>query len=485
MRFSPFLIFSLSLTLIACDQQSASAPAPVQQAAAPQSQTSPIVPEATSTALPPTLAPMLARVSPAVVNISVQGTVRAVESPLLQDPFFRQFFNFPGNTTPQQNAPTERFKAVGSGVIYDAQQGYVITNNHVVDHADKIQVTLKDRRQLDAKLVAADPQTDVAVLKVEPHNLTALPLGDSKALRVGDYVVAIGDPFGVGQTATFGIVSAVGRTGLGIEGYEDFIQTDASINPGNSGGALVDVAGRLVGINAAIITRGGGNVGIGLAIPIDMVKAVAQQLIAHGKVTRGELGIVIQDLTPSLARAMGISAPGGVVVSQVKPGSAAAKAGLAQGDVITAMNGQAIVGSSRFRNSVGEMQPGAVVHLTVLRDGRQRMIDATLELLTSNAVQAGTSNTPNGAPLLGLTVSPIPEEDSHYGKLRGAYVAAVDPGSEAEEAGLETGDIIVSAAHLPVTSPGDLARIVRQQKKGAPLLLQIWRGDATIFVAVG
>jgi Do/DeqQ family serine protease len=334
---------------------------------------------------------MLARVSPAVVNISVQGTVQAAQDPLFQDPLFRRFFGLPDNPNPE-NTPTERFQAVGSGVIFDAERGYVITNNHVVNRADKILITLKDRRQLTAKLVAADPQTDVAVLKVEGDHLISMPLGDSKRLQVGDYVVAIGNPFGVGQAATFGIVSAVGRTGLGIESYEDFIQTDASINPGNSGGALVDMAGRLVGMNAAIISRGGGNVGVGFAIPIDLVRIVAEQLIAKGKVSRGALGVAIQDLTPALAQAMGVNLAGGALVSQVVPQSAAAKAGIEQGDIITAMDGEPVASSSQLRNTVGQKQPGTAVRLSVLHQGKERTVTTTLDPLaaTASAAPAGT-----------------------------------------------------------------------------------------------
>jgi S1-C subfamily serine protease len=264
----------------------------------------------------------------------------------------------------------------------------VITNNHVVDRADKILITLKDHRQLDAKLVATDPQTDVAVLKVEGDHLTSLPLGDSKRLQVGDYVVAIGNPFGVGQAATFGIVSAVGRTGLGIESYEDFIQTDASINPGNSGGALVDLSGRLVGMNAAIISRGGGNVGVGFAIPIDLVKTIADQLITKGKVSRGALGVTIQDLTPALAQAMGVNLAGGALVSQVSPQSAAAKAGIEQGDVITALDGETVASSSQLRNAVGQKQPGTAVRLSLLHQGKERTVTATLDPLAATASTA-------------------------------------------------------------------------------------------------
>jgi Do/DeqQ family serine protease len=424
---------------------------------------------------------MLARISPAVVNISVQGTVEVTRNPIFQDPLFREFFGVPENAPP----PTQRFQAAGSGVIYDARLGYVLTNNHVVQRADKILVTLTDRRQFDAKLVAADPQTDIAILKVSAQGLTSLPLGDSKALQVGDYVVAIGNPFGVGQTATFGIVSALGRTGLGIEGYEDFIQTDASINPGNSGGALVDMQGRLIGMNAAIISRGGGNVGIGFAVPIDMIKAVATQLISQGKVSRGALGVTIQDLTPSLAQAMNISAVGGAVVSQVVPQSAAAKAGFAEGDVITALDGEPIMTSSQLRNAIGQRQPGTTVRLTLLRDGKERSITTTLDAQTEKSAAETPASPPESSAPSGLTLAPIPRENPNFGKVKGVYVAKVAPGSMAEEAGIKAGDIIISAGRVPVSTPNELTQILRQQKSGTPLLLQVRRGDSALYTTIG
>jgi Do/DeqQ family serine protease len=470
---------SLSLGLVACDRpDTTAAPTGVAIASTPADL------DAKSEAVTlPTLSPMLARISPAVVNISVQGTVRATQNPLFQDPNFRRFFDSPDNSMPQ-NSPTERFQAVGSGVIFDAKLGYVITNNHVVERADKIQVTLKDHRRLDAKVVGTDPQTDIAVLKVQPDRLTALPVGESNDLKVGDYVVAIGSPFGLGQTATFGIVSALGRTGLGIEGYEDFIQTDASINPGNSGGALVDMAGRLIGINAAIISRSGGNVGIGFAIPIDMAKSVAQQLIATGKVSRGALGVAIQDLTPPLAQAMGINASGGAVVSQVVPQSAAAKSGIEAGDVIIALDGKSVTGSAPLRNEIGQKQPGSIIHLTLLRDGKERVVTATLEPLTATA-EAAPPRTQEGAPFSGMTLGPIPQDDPRYGKLKGAYVVSVDPVSAADEAGIQRGDIITSAGRAPISTAAEFARIMRDRQKGTPLLLQIRRGDSALFVAIG
>jgi serine protease Do/serine protease DegQ len=331
----------------------------------------------TSAALP-SLAPMLERVSPGVVNISVKGSIPVAQNPLLQDPNFRRFFDDPlfrrffGDRGPQdeQQQPKEReIAAVGSGVIIDAKKGYVVTNNHVVEHAKEILVTLTDHRQLPAKVIGTDPESDLALIKVDGDNLTQVPLGKAEDLKIGDFVVAIGNPFGLGQTATLGIVSALGRTGLGIESYENFIQTDASINPGNSGGALVTQDGKLVGINTAILSRSGGNVGIGFAIPIDMVQYITQQLAENGKVQRGRLGVYIQDVTPDIAQAMNLKTVGGALVSRVAPGSSAEKAGLRPGDVVQTLNGKEVTNSAELRNRVGLMRPGSKVDLGILRDG--------------------------------------------------------------------------------------------------------------------
>jgi len=320
----------------------------------------------------PTLAPLLKQVTPAVVNIAVKGT-EEVDNPLLKDPLFRRFFNLP-------EGPIKReVQAAGSGVIIDAQTGYVITNNHVIEHADHIVVTLKDNRHYDAKLIGADPDTDIAVLKIDPTNLTALAIGDSDKLEVGDFVVAIGNPFGLGQTVTSGIVSALGRTGLGIENYENFIQTDASINPGNSGGALINLHGELIGINTAIVGPGGGNVGIGFAVPINMARNVMEQLVAHGEVKRGRIGVNVQDLTPDIAEAMHLDITDGAVVSKVDPKSPAKRAGVQPGDVIVAVDGNPVHGSSDLRNRVGLMAVGQSVSLTILRNGAQQTVEVRIE----------------------------------------------------------------------------------------------------------
>lgn len=314
----------------------------------------------------PSLAPLVKTVTPAVVNISVVSTMRVEENPLYRDPFFRRFFNVPDQPQTQQR------QAAGSGVIVDAQRGYVMTNNHVVARADKIAVTLKDGRTLNAKLIGTDPGTDIAIVQIPAENLTALPFGDSGQLEVGDYVVAIGNPFGLGQTVTSGIVSALGRSGLRIEGYEDFIQTDASINPGNSGGALVDLRGRLIGINTAIIAPSGGNVGIGFAVPINMARSVFDQIVQYGKVARGRVGVQVQDVTPEIASAIGMKQPTGALVARVEPGSPAAKAGLKQGDVVLEINGAAVRNSADLRNRIGLVRIGDKVDVTYRRNEEER-----------------------------------------------------------------------------------------------------------------
>ncbi len=322
----------------------------------------------------PSLAPLVARVTPAVVNIATSGRVRAGSNPLHRGP---------GDSASGER----RVTSIGSGVIVDARSGYILTNHHVVRSADRILVRLKDRRVVRAQLVGSDAGTDLAVLQIPAGGLTALPLGDSDALRVGDYVVAIGNPFGLGQTVTAGIVSALGRSGFSPRGYENYIQTDASINPGNSGGPLIDLRGRLIGINTAIIGRGkaGGSLGIGFAIPSNLARRVMSQIVRYGNVRRGRLGIVIQDLTPALARKYGVPAIGGAVVRTVSPRTAAARAGLRAGDVIVAVNGRAVRGSSDLRTRIGTMRVGARVRLRLYRRGIARTIAAFIGKLGAPA----------------------------------------------------------------------------------------------------
>jgi len=321
-----------------------------------------------------TLAPALADVTPGVVNIAVRSRVERDANPLLDDPLFHRFFGLP------ERPPQLHVVSAGSGVIVDAGHGYVLTNSHVVANAEDIQVTLRDRHIYPARLVGSDPATDIALLALDAPDLRAVPLGNSSQLKVGDVVVAIGNPFGLGQTVTSGIVSALGRGGLGIEGYEDFIQTDASINPGNSGGALVNSRGELVGINTAILGSGGGNVGIGFAVPVNMARAVMAQLIEHGEVRRGRLGITIQDLTPALAETMGLALNTGALVSQVAADSAAARAGIEVGDVIVEVNGNAILDADDLRNLIGLMPVGTALTIVLYRNGDQRSVSARVDL---------------------------------------------------------------------------------------------------------
>ncbi|TMM50773.1 DegQ family serine endoprotease [Sulfitobacter sabulilitoris] len=424
----------------------------------------------------PTLAPLLAEITPAVVNISVESRRTAEMNPLFNDPFFRRFFDLP--PMPQQPAPRQQMSA-GSGVIVDAGQGYVLTNHHVVENGDRIIVTLKDRRQFDADLIGSDAGTDIALLRIDAEDISALDLGDSDQLRVGDYVLAIGNPFGLGQTVTSGIVSALGRSGLNVDGYEDFIQTDASINPGNSGGALVTLDGRLVGINTAIIAPSGGNVGIGFSVPSNMAQAVMDQLIEYGEVRRGQLGVTIQDFTPDLAEALGIEAGVGAVVTQVEPDSAAQAAGIEPGDLIVAVDGRPVAGSADLRSQIGLKRIDSTVELDIIRDGAAMTLQATLR-------EAGVSAAATGDRALdrlaGAELRDLQPGDPFHGDLDGVVVARLDPGSRAARSGLQAGDIILAVNRMPVASLTDLRRQV-SRVEGA-LALTIQRGAARIFLVM-
>ena len=324
------------------------------------------------------VAGVVSRITPGVVGVSVRGEVRQV-NPLAQDPLFRQFFDF-------RDQPIEReTEAVGSGVIVDAERGYVLTNSHVVDNATKIEVTTKDNRRFTARLIGRDTATDIAVLQIPAERLTAVPIGDSDRLQVGDFVLAVGNPFGLGQTVTSGIISALGRSNLGIEGYEDFIQTDASINPGNSGGPLIDLQGRVVGINTAILAPGGGNIGIGFAVPINMARQVMDQLVSYGEIKRGRIGVAIQDLTPDLAQAIGTRHTQGAVIARVEPGSPAERAGLRTNDLVVAINGAPMRSGTELRNRVGLSRIGDEVELTVERGGAERSVAVHIEKATTTA----------------------------------------------------------------------------------------------------
>lgn len=415
----------------------------------------------------PTLAPMLERATPAVVNIATQSRVALRRNPLLDDPFFRHFFNIP-------DQPRERrAQSVGSGVVVDARRGFVITNHHVVDGADTITVTLNDGRQLEAKVIGSDPESDVAVIQVPSDNLTALPLADSDRLRVGDFVVAIGNPFGLGQTVTSGIISALGRTGLGIQGYEDFIQTDASINPGNSGGALVNLRGELIGINTAIIAPGGGNVGIGFAIPSNMVSRLMEQIVAHGAVRRGQLGVSVQDLTPELARAFNIPMQQGAVIAQVMPRSTAARAGLREGDVVLRVNGRPIRDGSALRNAIGLLEVGASVQLDILRDGKPLTINARVGEYVPATAEGDAIN----PRLAGASFEDIGPGSPLAGRVQGVRIAQVESGSPAARAGLRSNDVITAVNHRAISSTAELRRAAAGRDA---LLLNITRGRAEL-----
>jgi Do/DeqQ family serine protease len=419
----------------------------------------------------PTLAPMIEKVTPAVVNIAVTSKIPAQDNPLLKDPFFRRFF---GDQMPDR-IPERKQMAAGSGVIVDAAKGYVLTNHHVVENASEITVTLKDGRSLKGKLIGGDAGTDVALVQIEAKNLTALPMGNSDDLKVGDFVVAVGNPFGLGQTVTSGIVSALGRTGLNIEGYEDFIQTDASINPGNSGGALVNLKGELIGINTAILGPSGGNIGIGFAVPVNMAHLVMDQIVQYGKVSRGRIGVAIQDVTPDLARAMGASVSHGAVVQQVEPGSPASKAGIQAGDVITEVNGHSVRGSSDLRNRIGLMRVGSDVKLTLMHEGNTKTIQVTIAEAPnqSAALQQEGNDSGLSDKLQGATL-----RDSGNG---GVAVADVEQGSKAWRSGLRPGDQITGVNRKRVHSVKELNDAAGES---SVLALNVKRGDANLFVVV-
>ncbi|PTR08038.1 serine protease Do/serine protease DegQ [Nitrosospira sp. Nsp5] len=416
----------------------------------------------------PSLAPLLQDVTPAVVNISVQTRSAIEDNPLFRDPFFRRFFELP-----DQTARPER--SAGSGVIVDAAKGYVITNFHVVKDAQQVLVTLKDRRQFQAKLVGTDPGTDIALLKIEAKNLRALSLGDSDLLKVGDFVVAIGNPFGLGQTVTSGIVSALGRSGLDIEGYEDFIQTDASINPGNSGGALVNLKGELIGINTAIIGPSGANVGIGFAVPSAMVKSVLDQIVRFGEVRRGRLGANGEDITYDLASSLGLASTEGAIISTVDPGSPAEKGGLKPRDVVTAINGRAVRSAVDLRNKVGMRPIGETIDLRLIRDGKpltvKIKIDKPPELAGSGAVAV--------PQLAGAAVANL---KAGRGRTEGVLVTEVDANSPAWLHGFRPGDIIIGVNRRKVRSIQELLAVLKASEDA--LIFDLLRGDFRLTIVI-
>jgi Do/DeqQ family serine protease len=418
----------------------------------------------------PSLAPMVKRTSPSVVNIATRGTIKekpGQRNPLMDDPFFRRFFE-----TPPDSKPRERqFQSAGSGVIVDAKNGYIITNHHVVENASEITITLLDNRSFTAKVVGSDEGADIAVLQAKQPNLVAMPLGDSARLEVGDFVVAIGNPFGLQHTVTAGIVSALGRSGINPEGYEDFIQTDASINPGNSGGALVNLKGELVGINSAILSGSGGNIGIGFAIPVNMVKGVMDQLIKYGQVKRGILGVNIYNVTPEIAKEFGLSESTGALVAGVAPGSAAERAGIKTGDIITSINANVMKSASELRNSIGMLRVGDKVEIGLLRDGKPLKVTA----LIAERSEAETANAVDIAQ--GLEGAELADAPAGGGVL----VRSVQDGSPASQAGIKANDLIVGVGRTPISN----TKSFREAAKGANVLvLNVRRGSAVFLIPI-
>jgi serine protease Do/serine protease DegQ len=419
----------------------------------------------------PSLAPMVKRVSPSVVSIATRGTIKeqTQRNPLLDDPFFRRFFDVPPDSRPRER----QFRSAGSGVIVDAKNGYIITNHHVVENASEITITMADDRTFTAKVIGSDEGADIAVLQAKQPNLSAMALGDSSKVEVGDYVVAIGNPFGLQHTVTAGIVSALGRTGINPDGggYEDFIQTDASINPGNSGGALVNLRGELVGINSAILSGSGGNIGIGFAIPVNMVKGVMEQLIKYGEVRRGVLGVQLLPVTPDIAKEFGLSESSGALVQGVAAGSAADHAGIKTGDIITSLNGSTVRNPAELRNAIGMQHVGDRVEIGILRDGKPRKVTANIAE-RGDVEAAGAADINKG--LDGAQLNDAPDG-------AGVLIKAVQDGSNAAQAGLRANDVVVAVGRTPVTS----LKTFREAAKGASILvLKVRRGGDTVLVPI-
>jgi serine protease Do len=425
---------------------------------------------------------------PAVVNISTSKMVkqpRGGGNPMFNDPLFRQFFGNQFGEGQAQPHP-EREKSLGSGVIISAD-GYIVTNNHVIDGASDIKVQTSDRRDFTAKLIGTDPRSDVAVLKIEAKNLPTLPLGESSKMQVGDVVLAIGDPFGVGETVTMGIISATGRA-AGIEDYEDFLQTDASINPGNSGGALINTQGECIGINTAILSNGGGgNQGIGFAIPIDMARRIVDEIMKNGKVVRGYMGLYIQDVTPELAQQFGLSQGGGALVGDVSPDGPAAKAGMVHGDIITKLNGQPVTTANDLRLQVSQTAPGTTIHLDVMHNGKSSDVAIKLGELPTDKDQTNANGSTAGSALDGVQVEALTPDIAQQLELpagtHGVVVSRIDPSSTAADSGLQRGDIIQEVNRKRVTNEDDFNQAL-SGSGDKPILLLVNRGGRTLYLAV-
>lgn len=413
----------------------------------------------------PSLAPMLEKVLPAVVSVKVEGT--ALQSQRVPEELKKYF----GDDSPDRQA--QPFEGLGSGVIIDAAKGYILTNNHVISQADKISVQLNDGREFDAKLIGGDDQSDIALLQIQnPSNLRQIAIADSDKLRVGDFAVAVGNPFGLGQTATSGIVSALGRSGLNLEGLENFIQTDASINRGNSGGALLNLNGELIGINTAILAPAGGSVGIGFAIPSNMAQTLAQQLIQFGEVKRGLLGIKGMEMSADIAKAFNINVQRGAFVSEVLPNSGSAKAGVKSGDVIVSLNGKPLSSFAELRSRIATTEPGAKVKLGLIRDGKPLDVEVTLDKSTSSSASAELI-----APALqGATLSDGQLKDG----TKGIKLDTVEKSSPAAQAGLHEDDVIIGVNRNRVQSIAEMRKVL--ETKPAVIALQIIRGNDTIYI---
>jgi Do/DeqQ family serine protease len=418
----------------------------------------------------PSLAPMIERTAPAVVNIAVKGSREVRSNPLLDDPVFKRFF---GN--PESRPQNRTFNSAGSGVIIDAEQGYILTNHHVIEDADEISITLLDNRTFTAEVVGSDAGTDVALIKVDAKQLSALPLGDSETLRVGDFVVAIGNPFGLSHTVTSGIVSAKGRSSINRDGYEDFIQTDASINPGNSGGALVNLRGELVGINSAILSRSGGNIGIGFAIPVAMVETIVEQLLEFGSVKRGLLGVNILSVTPDIAKDYGLKDTSGALVTSVSVGSAAEKAGIQIEDVITAVNGREVSDAGQLRATIGVLRAGDEVRIGLVRDGNKRSFKATLGTmdLPQEEVIANLGEEFDGAELVTNDAS------ANSNGRAGVLAASVEANSPAYQRGLRSGDVIIGVNNRRIQNLQDFQSMVAASRS---IILRVQRGSRGTLV---
>jgi serine protease Do len=432
-------------------------------------------------------APVVKKVLPAVVNISSSKVVKtpAGFGQVPEDPLFRQFF---GNSFGQGfNVPREqREHGLGSGVIV-SPNGYILTNNHVVDGASDILVTLSDKREFKGRVVGTDPKTDIAVVKIDATDLPSIVFGDSSKVQIGDYAIAVGEPFGLGGTVTMGIVSATGRANLGIEDYEDFIQTDAPINPGNSGGALVDDRGTLIGINTAILAHGSeGNQGIGFAIPANLARTVMDEILKNGKVTRAYLGIVPQDVTPSIAKAFGAKEATGALVSDVSPDSPAQRAGLQRGDIILDVNGKPVVDSNQLRMNISMMHPETTVDLKVMRNGAERDLTAKLEELPTKEASVENPSQGNKSSLSGVSVEDLDAQTARQLGLapttKGVVVTRINPASAAADSGLQRGDVIQEVNRQPVRNTEDFERAMSNSKNETLLLVN--RDGRTMYVAV-